>query len=210
MWCEWACPRAAFGMSCPALSVLEVELRRLRGLGTHGLALPCAHSPWQWATGLGAQGKDLPSSVEPQPVNGLPEGTHPSLGGVGRGTPGCRAGSGWKAPQLRVLLWVKLVPARLGWDLVTCKLGWEMKELGGPGVCHPGATVKWLLLGTVGKWLGGAEPCGRDSPAPAVLGCKAQGLCQRVRDRDPCPDPQHLHPLPSTHMDTCPLYPPQH
>lgn len=41
-------------------------------------------------------------------------------------------------------------------------------------------------------------------PIPGPQGTRE--LCQQVRDRDPGPDPQHLHPLPGTHTNISPLY----
>lgn len=59
----------------------------------------CSHPGARGGDVCGAQGKDFPSVAGLYLVNGLPGGalTLPR-GGMGRGTPGCRAGSGGEGP----------------------------------------------------------------------------------------------------------------
>lgn len=137
---------------------------------THQLALPGLHI-MEGSGGhiWGAQGKDSPSGVGPCLVNGPPEGMHPSLGWDGERDLGLQGGLTWGRANscwccFQVSRGKELVPARPGWNSLTCELGLEMQRCQGT----PGTSLGlWLSCQCcrLGKRLG-AERSGRDSHTP--------------------------------------------
>lgn len=95
------------------------------------------------------------------------------------------------------------MPVDPGWDLVTCKLGLEMKSCWrGPGVSLGPqlSCCYWKLLERGLEAL--STPAGTATlpPSPGSQGTK--GLCQHVQHRDPCPDPPPAPLTPSTYTQS--------
>lgn len=183
-------------MRCLVLGALEEELGHLHVLRMHSLALPCVHIPGAVGeTLVGHRGRRETVSSQWAPGE---RGAHPSPGWDGERDPRLQGRAWWgRANSCWCCFLVsggrKLVPVDPGWDLVTCKLGLEMKSCWrGPGVSLGPqlSCCYWKLLERGLEAL--SPPAGTATlpPSPGSQGTK--GLCQHVQHRDPCPDPpQH-------------------
>lgn len=177
---------------------------------------PVFTSPGQWGTRLWGTGEGFAlwrETVSSQRAPGE-RGAHPSPGWDGERDPRLQGRQWWgRANSCWCCFLVsggrKLVPVDPGWDLVTCKLGLKMKSCWrGPGVSLGPqlSCCYWKLLESS---LEALSPLAGTATLPLNPGSQGtKGLCQHVRDGDPCPDPpstpdsQHLHPVPGTHIDT--------
>lgn len=161
---------------------------------------PVFTSPGQWGRRLWGTGEGFALWRETVSSQWAPgeRGAHPSPGWDGERDPRLQGRQWWgRANSCWCCFLVsggrKLVPVDPGWDLVTCKLGLEMKSCWrGPGVSLGPqlSCCYWKLLERGLEAL--SPPAGTATlpPSPGSQGTK--GLCQHVQHRDPCPDPpQH-------------------